>query len=100
MPTGSFQVMPQVGLRSLLEMFRASVLHMLKKAGKSDADFVRLLMQQRHVSGFNIHNDVKIERKDVQGREALAQYIVPDPFSLEKVRDITETGTVAYLGDE
>jgi hypothetical protein len=69
---------------------------MLKKEGKIDEDFVRMLMQWRHVSGFNIHNGVKIDRRDEKGREALAQYIIRNPFSLEKIKYISETGTVVY----
>jgi hypothetical protein len=50
----------------------------------------------RYVSGFNIHNGVKIDRKDEKGWEALAQYIIRNPFSLEKIRYIAKTGTVIY----
>lgn len=69
---------------------------MLKKEGKIDDDFIRMLMKWRHVSGFNIHNGVKIDRKDVKGREALAQYIIRNPFSLEKIRYIEKSDTVIY----
>jgi hypothetical protein len=55
-----------------------------------------MLMRWRHVSGFNIHNGVKIDRKDEKGREALAQYIIRNPFSLEKIRYIEKSGSVIY----
>ena len=42
-------------------MFRAAVLRMLKKEGKIDDDFIRMLMRWRHVSGFNIHNGQAVE---------------------------------------
>jgi hypothetical protein len=96
MPNGSFYVMPDINLKPLQELFRAAVLKMLKKEGKIDDDFIRMLIQWRHVSGFNIHNGVKIDRKDEKGRESLAQYIIRNPFSLEKIRYIEKSGTVIY----
>jgi len=45
---------------------------------------------------FTIHNGVKIDRKDEKGREALSQYIIRNPFSLEKIRYIEKSGTVIY----
>ncbi len=73
MPSGNFHVMPDVGLKPLQELFRAAALKMLKKEGKIDDDFIRKFMQWRHMSGFKIHNGVKIDRQDNKGREALAQ---------------------------
>lgn len=96
MPNGSFHVMPNAALQPLQELFRASVLKMLQKEGKIDEDFIRMLLQWRHVSGFNIHNGVKIDRKNEQGREALAQYIIRNPFSLEKINYIASSGKVIY----
>lgn len=96
MPNGSFYVMPEIKLKPLQELFRAAVLKMLKKEGKIDDDFIRMIMQWRHVSGFNIHNGVKIARSDEKGREALAQYIIRNPFSQEKICYIESSGTVIY----
>ena len=96
MSNGSFHVMPDVGLRPLQEMFRAAVLKMLKREGKIDDAFIRMLLKWRHVSGFNIHNGVRIDRQDVKGREALAQYIIRSSFSLEKIQYIEASGTVIY----
>lgn len=47
MPNGSFHVMPDIGLKPLQELFRATVLKMLKKEGKIDDDFIRMLMRWR-----------------------------------------------------
>jgi hypothetical protein len=88
MPNGSFHVMSEIDLKPFQELFRVAVLKMLKKEGKIDDDFIRIIMRWRHVSGFNIHNGVKVDRKDEEGREALAQYIIRNPFSLEKIRYI------------
>jgi hypothetical protein len=96
MPNGSFHVMPEVSLKPSQEMFRASVLQMLKKVKKIDDEFIRMLMQWRHMSGFNIHNGVKIDRQDNKGREVLAQYIIRSSFALEKIQYIEDSGTVIY----
>jgi hypothetical protein len=91
LPNGSFNVMPNVGLRPLQELFRATVLKMLQEEGKIDDGLIRMLIQWRHVSGFNIHNGVKIGRYDDKGRESLAQHIIRNPFSMEKIRYIEKT---------
>jgi hypothetical protein len=62
MPNGSLHVMMNIGLRPLQKLFRTSVQKMLKREGKIDDEFNRMLMQWRHVSGFNIHNGVKPRR--------------------------------------
>ena len=41
-------------------------------------------MSWRH-SGFSVHNRVRVARDDEQGREALAQYIIRNTFSVEKL---------------
>ncbi|MBE0575555.1 MAG: transposase [Desulfuromonadales bacterium] len=96
MPNGSFHVMPDLGLKPLQELFRDAVLKKLKREGKIDDEFIRMLVQWRHVSGFNIHNGVKIDRRDNNGREALAQYIIRSSFALEKMQYIEDSGTVIY----
>ena len=88
--------MPEISLKPSQEMFRASVLQMLKKVKKIDDEFIRMLMQWRHMSGFNIHNGVKIDRQDNKGREVLAQYIIRSSFALEKIQYIEDSGTVIY----
>ena len=51
-------------------------------------------MGWRH-SGFSVHNGVRVRRDD-GGREALAQYIIRNTFSVEKLTYIKETATVIY----
>ncbi len=36
-------------------------------------------------AGFSVHNRVRVARDDEQGREALAQYIIRNTFSVEKL---------------
>jgi hypothetical protein len=81
----SFYVMPRNDLRPLQELFRASVLKMLKKEGKIGDDLIRKIMRWRHTSGFAVHNGVQLAQDDAEGAEALAQYIIRNPFSLKKL---------------
>jgi len=94
---GLFYVMPRAAeLRPLKELFRAEVLSMLKEEGAIDQAFIRKIMKWRHCSGFSAHNGMQIKRDDAHGREALAQYIIRNPFSLEKITYNPETGMVLY----
>jgi Putative transposase len=64
--------------------------------GRTDDDFIRMLMGWRHTSGFSVDNGVRITRDDDEGKEALAQYILRNPFSIEKLTYNEKTGTVIY----
>lgn len=77
-----FFVMPKVDLRPLRELYRAHVLTMLQKEALIDDTFIRMLLSWRHVSGFNVHNEVQISPGDEQGLENLAQYIPEHSFQL------------------
>ena len=46
---------------------------MLKKEGLIDDNFIRMLMAWQHVSGFNVHNQVRIKRDEEKGIENLSQ---------------------------
>ncbi len=94
--SGYFFVMPKVDLRPLREIFRCLVLKMLKKEGKIDDARVKMIMGWRHMSGFSVHNAVRVSRNDEDGKEALAQYIARNPFSEEKLTYKQETGMVIY----
>ncbi|MCR4291367.1 MAG: transposase [Candidatus Kuenenia sp.] len=52
-------------------------------------------MNWRH-SGLSVYNKARIAKDDEKGREALAQYIIRNTFSLEKLTYNQETGTVIY----
>ena len=84
--SGYFFVMPKVDLYPLRELFRAHVLKMLKKEGLIDDIFIEMIMKWRHTSGFNVHNEVRIQLEDEQGIENLSQYIIRNTFSLEKLK--------------
>ena len=94
--SGSFYVMPKVDLVPLQALFRAAVLKMLLKEGKIDEDFVRKIMRWRYTSGFSVHKGEQLARDDGDGQEALAQYVIRNPFSVEKIHYQQQNGTVIY----
>lgn len=91
----TFYVMPRVDVRPLEQIFRAEVFKMLKREGKINDDLINKLIKWRH-SGFSVHNGVRVARDDEGGRQALAQYIIRNTFSLEKMTYIEKTKTVIY----
>ena len=78
------------------ELLRALVLKMLKKEGLIDDTFINMLMSWRHVSGFNVHNQVRIKPDDSQGLENLSQYIIRNTFSLKKLKYSARDTSVIY----
>ena len=83
----TFYVMPDADLKPMEEIFRANVFEMLKKEDKIDDDLINKRKGWKH-SGFSVHNGVKVARDDEKGREALAQYIIRNTFSLERLIQI------------
>jgi len=94
--SGYFYVMPKVDTRPLAEVFRASVLKMLKDEGRLDDTLINKILTWRHNSGFSVHNEVRIQAGGAKGIENLAQYIIRNTFSLAKVNFVEKTGTVIY----
>jgi hypothetical protein len=47
-------------------------------------------------AGFSIDNGLRILRDDEKGRESVAQYILRNPFSLDKMTYNDTNGTVIY----
>ena len=60
-------------IQPLAELFRASVLKILKRKGLIDARLIGNLMKWRHTSGFSVHNGVRLARDDSKGQTAVAQ---------------------------
>ena len=89
-------LLPRIDLQPLQEFFRAAVFKMLKKGGKISDELIAKIMRWRHTSGFCVHNGVQLARDDAEGGEGLAQHIIRNQFSLEKVRYKEEAGTVIY----
>ncbi|MDF1615605.1 transposase [Desulfurivibrio dismutans] len=82
---GDLYVVPKVDLAPLAELFRAKVLTLLKKEGRIDDALIANLLTWRHNSGFSVHNGGRLARDDEAGREALAQYIIRNPFAVSKI---------------
>ncbi|MEB2309192.1 MAG: hypothetical protein OZ917_07820 [Candidatus Brocadiaceae bacterium] len=76
-------------------MFRAKVFTLLKEEVKIDVDIISKLTDWRH-SGFSVHNKARSAKDDDKGRIALAQYIIRNAFSLEKLTYNQATATVLY----
>jgi len=68
---------------------------MLLSEKKISRELVDKLLSWKN-SGFNIHNQVKIQTYDSHGRESLAQDILRSPFSQQKMTYRTDTKTVLY----
>ncbi|HIP82492.1 MAG TPA: transposase [Desulfocapsa sulfexigens] len=93
---GVFCVMPKLNITPLAELFRGSVLSMLKEEGVIDDAFIAMIMKWRHTSGFSVDNSVSIARDDDVGITNLAQYIIRSPFSIKKISYNDSTGMVVY----
>jgi len=68
---------------------------MLQEEDKITDEIIKKLMKWRH-SGFSISNGLRIKRDDEKGRESVAQYILRNPFSVEKMTYNDESETVIY----
>ena len=93
--TKTFYVMRKVDLKPLEELFRALIFKMLKKQGKINQDLINKLLNWKN-SGFNVHNGVRIEKDDEKGRESIAQYIMRNAFSIDKIRYNEKNGSIIY----
>ena len=92
---GWLYVVPDIDLKKLELLFRHKVFTMLRREGKIDDALIKKLLGWRP-SGFSIHNQVRIDGRDQDGREKLAQYILRAPFSQEKMRYQATSRTVIY----
>ena len=92
---GTSYVMPKVDSKPLEEIFRARVFTMLKEEEKITEELIDKLMNWNH-SGFSVHKGEQIARDDEEGREKLAQYIIRNTFSMDKLTYNEDTNTVIY----
>jgi len=93
--THTFHALHRGDWEQVAELLRARVLKFFAKQGKLSAQEAEK-MRQWHHSGFGIHAGHRIQRDDHDGLENLAQYILRNPFSLEKMTYLPETGDVVY----
>jgi hypothetical protein len=92
---GWFHVLPESGIHPLEELFRARTIAFLVKEGLLSPDRARMLLGWRH-SGFCVHRSKRVQPHQKEDLERLAQYIIRNPFSVEKMYPDPETGTIIY----
>ena len=82
--SGAFHVMPETGLKPLEELFRARVIAFLVDKGLLPPEAARML-RSWVPSGFNVHRGRRVLSREREDMEHLAQYIIRNPFSVEKM---------------
>jgi hypothetical protein len=92
---GSFQLLPDAPLQPLEELFRAKVIKFLVTRNLLPHKRAQGLRSWKH-SGFNIHHGDRLESEAKAELEELAQYILRNPFSVEKMTLETPGDTVIY----
>ena len=93
--SGLFHVMPDVSLAPLEELFRARVITFLVKKGLLPPERARMLRGWTH-SGFNIHRSRRVPPSSREDMERLAQYIIRNPFSVDKMQPNSSGDSIIY----
>ena len=89
-------VMPsRSDLKPLEDIFQATILKMLKEEGRINDDIITNLLSWRH-SGFSVDNSVRIAADNQDGKITLAQYIIRNTFSVDKLTYNEQSGMVIY----
>ena len=81
--------------RPLEQLFRVRVIRMLVEEELLAPELARKLLGWKH-SGFSVYNGTPLRRDDADGLERVAQYIIRNPFSEQKMVYNAENGTVIY----
>jgi len=92
---GVFHPLPDLPLKPLDELFRAKVLKFLVNLKLLPPERVQVLLSWKH-SGFNVHCGDPVPSQNKAELEKLAQYILRNPFSVEKMTLESPTDTVIY----
>ena len=95
---GQFHVLPEVSLKPVEEMFRARLITFLAKRGLLPPERANMLRGWVH-SGFNIHRSRRVLSREREDLERLAQYIIRNPFSIDKMQFNTTSGTIIYRSE-
>jgi hypothetical protein len=90
-----FYVAPKVSTKPLEQMFRVRVIKMLVEEELLAEELACKLLKWKH-SGFSVHNGKPVKRNDTDGLKRVAQYIICNPFSEEKMTYNEENGTIIY----
>jgi hypothetical protein len=79
-----FLPLPETPLKPLEEVFRAKVINLLVEQRLLPVERVQVLYSWKH-SGFNVHAGEQVPPEAKADLEGLAQYILRNPFSVEKM---------------
>jgi hypothetical protein len=93
--SGFFHVMPDVSLAPLEELFRARVITFLVKKELLPPERARMLRGWTH-SGFNVHRSERVPPSNREDMERLAQYIIRNPFSVDKMQPNSSGDSIIY----
>lgn len=91
----AFIPLPESPLKSLEELFRAKVIALLVAEQLLPPERVQVLYSWKH-SGFNVHAGEAIPPENQADLENLAQYILRNPFSVEKMTMESPTDMIIY----
>lgn len=92
---GTFHPLPELPLKPLEELFRAHVLASLVAKKLLPPERVQVLLSWKY-SGFYVHAGEPVPPENKAELEHLAQYILRDPFSVEKMTMESPDDTVIY----
>jgi hypothetical protein len=95
LPSGTFQVLPPLPEDTLCQALRRKLLDFLCAEGVLNTGLAERMRQWRH-SGFSVHNRIRTQAADAEGRQRLACYMIRCPFALEKMRFDQQSGMVIY----
>ncbi len=84
--------MPDVSLKPLEDLFRARVITFLAGKGLLPPARAKMLRGWVH-SGFNVHRSRRVQPDQLGDLERLAQYIIRNPFAVEKMQLSVSTRT-------
>ena len=80
----TFHPLPDAPIKPLEELFRGKVINLLVEQRLLPPERVQILYSWKH-SGFNVHAGEQVAPEAKADLEALAQYILRKPFSVEKM---------------
>jgi len=92
---GWLHVLPETGIGPLEKLFRARTIAFLVKEGLLPPERAQMLLGWKH-SGFCVHRSKRVQPRQREDLERLAQYIIRNPFSVEKMYPDSTTGTIIY----
>jgi hypothetical protein len=95
---GMFHACPEVSLKPLEELFRARVITFLVGKGLLPPERAHMLRGWVH-SGFHVHRSRRVMQDEREDLERLAQYIVRNPFSVEKMRVNQAGDAITYRSE-